>query len=171
MSFAEASESWSSTLSRHSVPVSTRYNFVGGPYKPPLLDAGGFLEDERLGLVKVGGYTGGPIPWPTMRRRHIRGGAVILCSPLAEALKLESATAISYWWGVSSATVQRWKRAVGAPARTEGSQRLYQWVCESVARDPLIQNSKSMNPVYHSPGFLRHLCAVAGNRGFPKPPR
>jgi hypothetical protein len=172
MSFAELTESMSSPKSSHSVPIGIRYTLIAGPYTPPPSNVGGFLEDERFGLVEVSGYTGGRIPWPTVGRRYTRGKrAIILCSPLTEALKLESVTAIRYWWGVSRTTVARWKRTVNARPRSEGSQRLYQVVCESVARDPLIQNSKSTNPVYHSPEFLRRLLAMAGNRGFAEAPR
>jgi hypothetical protein len=152
-------------LSPHSVPEGVRYNLIGGPYQPPSAEVGDFLADERFGLVEVSGFTGGRIRWPIVGRRYTRGRrAIILCSPLTEALRLESVTAICYWLGVSAPTVMRWKRAVNAPPRTQGSQRLYQVVCESVGLDPLIQQAKSMNPVYHSAEFLRHLRAMAGNR-------
>jgi hypothetical protein len=158
-------------LSPHSVPVSIRYNLVGGSYTAPPSRIGDFLQDERYGLVEVTGYTGGRIPWPTVGKRYTRGQrAIILCSPLTEALKLESVTAIRYWWGVSKTTVARWKRTVKAPPRSEGSQRLYQVVCESVGLDLLIQQAKSVNPAYHSAEFLRRLRSVAGNRSrLPEP--
>src|SRR5258708_6505743 len=104
-------------LSAHSVPASIRYDLIGGPYITPPLRIGDSLEDERFGLVSVSGYTSGRIPWPTVGRRYTRGQrAIVLCSPLTEALELESITGICHWWGVSRPTVARWKRTVNAPS-------------------------------------------------------
>lgn len=143
--------------STYAVPVDQRYKLVGGPYTPPHTEMGGSLTDERHGLVKVGGYSDAPISWPTMREHHIRGGTIILCPPLVDAVQRESVTAICFWWGVSRSAVQRWKRALSCRGRTEGSQRLYQIVVDAVASDKDLQARKSWAPVYRTHGHLEHL--------------
>jgi hypothetical protein len=58
---------------------------------------------------------------------------------LARAVRVESATAAAYHWGVSPVTVQKWRRALGVELMNAGSLRLVRhWVEQAwdAARTP-----------------------------------
>lgn len=97
-----------------------RHQLLGGPYTPPRTRRGAFLNCELRGKVKVGGYFDGPIPWP------IKWGtsSLILCGDLVKAVKLESAIAVGHYWGVSVATVKKWRGALGVEAYNQGTHAL-----------------------------------------------
>ena len=60
---------------------------VGGPYAPPIVPIRGWSKCELKGLVQVGGYSNGIIPW-AVAVKHAR--QMILCGDLQKALKTES---------------------------------------------------------------------------------
>jgi hypothetical protein len=66
--------------------------------------------------------TDAPIQWPATRRG--RRAAVIVCGDLVRAVRVESAIAVAFHWGVSMKTVGHWRRALGAPRTTNGTRRL-----------------------------------------------
>lgn len=106
------------------LPDTTRHALHHGPYSPPPVSVGGWLHDERHGLVQVGGWTDAPLPWP--RRRKTGGHSPILCGDLVRAVRLESAIAVAYWWGVSAGTVWAWRKALGVGRITSGTRVLYE---------------------------------------------
>lgn len=94
-----------------------------GPYQAPAFNYGDIVEDERRGTVEIVGLTDARIPWPIgrplekgCRREH----AIILYSGLSAAVFAESSKAICHWWGVTSQTVWKWRKALGVEHRTEG---------------------------------------------------
>ncbi len=105
-----------------SIPV------LRGTYTPPAAERGDRIDClVRDCTMIVTGWTDAPISWP----RGCRGGrspgspSVIVDEELARAVQHESATAISYWWGVSTVTVVKWRRALGVDRRNnEGTQVL-----------------------------------------------
>lgn len=104
--------------------------FDPAKYQPPRVSAGDWLEDELLGLVQVGGYHDGQIPWPYRRRTGAH--SLILTSTLAEAVRTEAAQDIMAWFGVSEGTVWGWRKALGVTARNNpGTQRRYKELAAS----------------------------------------
>jgi hypothetical protein len=80
------------------------------------------LCEYRGREVVVGGVTDAPIQWPYARAAGPPGP--IVCGELIRAVQTESAIAVAHHWGVSTATVKKWRRALGVPASTNGTRRL-----------------------------------------------
>ena len=97
-----------------------RNELLGGPYTPPRTRRGAFLTCEMRGKVKVGGYSDGPIPWPVKWKTR----SIILCGALSEAVRRESATAVAHHWGISVATVKKWRGTLGVEAYNQGTHAL-----------------------------------------------
>jgi hypothetical protein len=67
----------------------------------------------------------GRIQWPRVIPIGMKSGpSLLLAYDLERAVRLESAIAVAYWWGVTQATVSRWRRALGVGRMTEGTTRL-----------------------------------------------
>lgn len=100
-----------------------RYRLLRGPYKPPRCKIGSKLFCEQRGWVVVKRISCGRIAWP----QTIVGGnrTFILCDDLVKAVRCESASAIRYWWGVSSCTVWSWRKVLDVGQYTEGTLRLH----------------------------------------------
>lgn len=98
-----------------------RPELLGGPYRPPACKVGDWLDDERDGLLQVGGWTEAPIRWP--RRKKTGKHSPILCGDLVQAVRTESVEAIRYHWGVGATTVWAWRQALGVDT-TDGSRRI-----------------------------------------------
>ena len=96
-------------------------DLIAGPYAAPAVQAGDWLDDARDGLLEVGGWTHGRIPWP--RRKKTGRHSPILCGDLVRAVQTESVTAICHWWGVGQTTVWAWRQALCVDT-TDGSQRI-----------------------------------------------
>jgi hypothetical protein len=99
-------------------------NLIRGPYRAPKTWRAGRPVIEAGGeTVRIEGLTEAPIPWP-----YISGPAgtrsLILCGDLGVAVGRESVAAICHHWGVSRATVTRWRRQLGVGRWTDGSTEL-----------------------------------------------
>lgn len=97
---------------------------IAGPYLPPPCRVGDWIDDEIDGRLEVGGWTTAPISWP--RRKKTGKASLILTEELARAVRTESSEAISFWWGVSTAKVWMWRKALGVGRVTEGTRKLLQ---------------------------------------------
>src|SRR3954463_4267220 len=93
-----------------------------GTYRPPAARVGGRLTGVVRGRVTVGGYSKGPIPWPVVARQG--KPTLVVCGDLVKAVRREAAVAVMHWWGVTSATVWRWRKALGVTGDTAGATRL-----------------------------------------------
>jgi DNA-binding Xre family transcriptional regulator len=93
-----------------------------GPYSPPAVHVGDWIECEVRGEVRVGSWSDGRIPWPRVRGI---GHGMILCGDLARALRTEAVQSISFWWGVSRGTVGLWKRQMGIRGDTAGTRAVH----------------------------------------------
>jgi len=75
-------------------------------------------------------YKSGPADERESAKRKLRGCeqtarlVVIYCAP-ARAMRLESAQAIAYWWGISVEKARIVRRALSVPMFNEGSVRLW----------------------------------------------
>ena len=102
---------------------------IARPYRAPRCAAGEYLYCEHhQDDVAVAGFTVAPIPWPAYRRPGAAEDQLtpILTGDLARAVRVESAAAVASWWGVSRATVGRWRRALGVGRMNEGTRA--RWV-------------------------------------------
>ena len=99
-----------------------RVRLVDGPYAPPLIAIGGWLQCELRGELQVGGYTNALIPWP-VAVGHAK--QLIVCGDLVRALKTESRLAVSFHFGISLALVSEYRSRLGIERLTAGSTRLF----------------------------------------------
>jgi len=99
-----------------------KVRFVGGPYVPPSVTVGGWLQCALHGLLQTGGYTNALIPWP-VAVKHPR--QMILCGDLVKALKTESRLAVCFHVGISPQMVSEYRRKLGIERLTPGSTRLF----------------------------------------------
>jgi hypothetical protein len=100
---------------------SDRYRLLG-TYRTPRFRYGDVAFCAVRGAVMLVGLSSGRIPWPVGQRGSARSLAVF--GGLAEAVRRESAVAISHWWGVTAQTVTKWRRVLGVGPVTEGTHRL-----------------------------------------------
>jgi hypothetical protein len=110
-------------LKRQPVTVSVQHPtaLIHGPYQSPHVSLGDWVSCEIRGLVQVKTFTGAPIPQPIKRGQ---GCAIIVCGDLVRALRVESASAVAHWWGVSTHRVSIWRRALDIDRVTEGTREL-----------------------------------------------
>jgi hypothetical protein len=105
-----------------------RVALLFGPYRPPALKVG----DRSMCLyrnapVVIYDWSVARIPWPLCYHAGTRasGKGLLVDEELARVVRLESAVAVGHWWGVSGATVRKWRKVVGAGRKNNpGSQRL-----------------------------------------------
>lgn len=121
-----------------------RFKLLHGPYQPPVVAIGDWIECEIRGPSQVAAWSDGPIPWPRARRGKKRkaapykagpyeAGPYIVCGDLARAIQVESHQAIRHWWGVGFQTVTRWRRALSVKQWNEGTQRVFRdWLPEKI---------------------------------------
>lgn len=113
-----------------------RFKLLHGPYKPPPVGIGDWLECEAHGQLRVRKWSKGIIPWPMGCRGKGRAGSrptYILCGDLVRAVRRESAEAIKHWWGVSNPTVTKWRKCLETPKYNEGTRRLCgDWMREKI---------------------------------------
>jgi hypothetical protein len=96
------------------------FKLLFGPYEPPKIQRDQWIFCEMRGLLKVGTWSNGPIPWP----QRYRTGSIILCGDLVRAVKLESVEAVCHHWGVCRNVVQKWRHALGVKGFTPGTRQL-----------------------------------------------
>jgi hypothetical protein len=89
-----------------------RVKLLHGPYRAPRLRVGDWaICLFRDCLVVVTGWTDGRISWPRALPVGERGHPSILVNEeLARAVRLESAAAVRFWWGVSGLVIWKWRR-------------------------------------------------------------
>ena len=93
--------------------------FECGPYFPPQVEIGDEIECARFGLVRMIGWSEGPLPWPQCRLSS--SPSMILFADLERALKVECLQAIAVAWGTWAPTVSAWRKALGVGRTTRGT--------------------------------------------------
>jgi hypothetical protein len=99
--------------------VTDPTHLLYGPDRSPRTRVGKKLFDEVRGWVVVRKMSAGRIPLPM--GGPARRPGFVLTGDLVRALRTESNIAITYWWGVNSCTVWKWRRRLDVPAITEGT--------------------------------------------------
>ena len=140
------------------LPDHERYRLHFGPYSQPNYTFGDIAFCEYRGEVEIIKQSDGRIPWPiglptgTGRRGR---GSLIVFDELATAARQESSLAVSYWFGVSVATVAKWRKALGVDRKNAGTQRLFQTaLSEDVDRSTKIAKSREGKP---NAGYVAHM--------------
>jgi hypothetical protein len=114
---------------------ANRFRLLHGPYQSPNVEPGQTLRCEIRGRLTVGRFSKGRIPWPISRGSNQGGGSYIICGDLSKAIRCESSLALHHWFGVGTATVSNWRRALGIPAYNEGTLRLWSfWKMQKLPR-------------------------------------
>jgi hypothetical protein len=93
-----------------------------GPYSTPRFRIGRRVNCLMRGSVTIVGMTDARIQWPVGKKLRARGP--VIYRDLAKALRVESALAICYWWGVTPQTVTKWRKALGIATNTKGTSDL-----------------------------------------------
>jgi hypothetical protein len=84
-----------------------------GTYRTPRFTYGSVVTSEVRGHVVITGLTNARIPWPIAKRRGSQGRSLAVFGDLAAAVRRESVSAISYWWGITGQTVAKWRKEMG----------------------------------------------------------
>ena len=93
--------------------------FLRGPYFPPSVEIGQTVECARFDLVRVVGWSQGPIRWPQCQVSGRR--SLILFEDLRRAVEEESATAVALAWGVCKLTVSIWRQTLDVESINAGT--------------------------------------------------
>lgn len=110
---------------------SVRYKLHFGSYRTPSFKYGQKVEDMSRGEVVIVGLSNAKIPWPIAIQ--VRSKSLAVYGGLAKAVRLEAASTVAYWWGVTVQTVTKWRRRMGiAPRSTPGDKLL----CQEIAKEP-----------------------------------
>ena len=96
---------------------------LGSYQTPPFRYSDAALCEVR-GEVVITGLTDARIPWPLGKLPGGRGRGLVVFAGLAAALRVESASAICAWWGVTPQTVTKYRKALGVGPMTPGTARL-----------------------------------------------
>lgn len=92
-----------------------------GPYKQPRYRPGQKVDCERRGELTIVGTSAGRIPWPVGFGPG--GNSLVLYGDLIRAVKNEAPAAISYWWGVDTVTIWKWRKVLKVPVLNPGSRQ------------------------------------------------
>ena len=126
--------------------------FENGPYYPPAVRVGDWVECARFGPVRIVDWSDGPLPWP---RCHLTGTkTLILFEDLARAVQVESALAVKLAWGAGGFCVGQWRKIYGIHRYSAGDRARKQ----SNAPRPLAPDqSHEERAKGRGPDGLKHL--------------
>lgn len=97
---------------------------IGTGYRAPRCRVGKPLFCILCGDRTVDGLTDTPVPWP-YHKGYGSTRSLFLTGDLIRAIRTESAQAVAYHWGVSRATVRRWRWTLRVPRFTAGTVELW----------------------------------------------
>lgn len=102
-----------------------RFKLMAGPYAAPLVKHGDIVNCAVHGLLIVCGMTNGRISWPIGKKGpRERQRCIIVTGDLVAAIQKEAAITVCHWWGVSQASVTRWRKSLAVPLSNDGTHRL-----------------------------------------------
>lgn len=91
------------------------------PYETPPFTLPRMAHWTSCPTLTIAGVSKGRIPWPYCVPRS---RALIVYRGLERAVRMESASAVAYWWGVSIDTVGTWRRTLGISQYNAGTVKL-----------------------------------------------
>jgi hypothetical protein len=140
-----------------------RHKLHFGPYRTPRFKYGAKVECQARGEVTIWKLSAGRIPWP-MGKTH-KAVSLVVYKGLARAIRREAGCAVRHWWGVGTAAITKWRRALGVPAMNEGDRRLKRAYAKTDwAKAARVKAwSKARDPA-------RRAKISAAKRGKPRPP-
>lgn len=103
-----------------------RFKLRFGKYRTPRFSYGAIVECEVRGPMRIVGISTGRIPWPRgiPVDKPFGGASLAVYKGLARAVRLEANIVVRHWWGVSPASVWKWRRALDVPSNTKGTTKL-----------------------------------------------
>jgi hypothetical protein len=115
-----------------------RYRLLFGPYITPTFEYGDPAFCEMRGEVTIYGLTDARIPWPLGKQKgqEVRRPSLVLFGSLIDAVRNEDPSSIGFWWGVSHATLTKWRAALTVVGLTVGAKH----VCRERASGQLLCN-------------------------------
>jgi hypothetical protein len=139
-----------------------RYRLLYGPYRAPPFRFGDVVFCERRGEVKIVGLSSGRIPWPMGERNGQR--SLILFGALADAVRLESAVAVAYWWGASPWLTWQWRNTLRVGPLNDGTSALRGRVMAGEHGESMrnLSRAKDRDPI-------RRVKIADSKRGKPRP--
>jgi hypothetical protein len=138
--------------------------FFAGPYQTPRYRIGSRVQCLLRGEMTITSTSDGRIPWPMGRVKGLNLPTLVVYKDLAKALRVESAAAVLYWWGVARSTVTLWRRALDAEPLTPGTRKLH----SSNGKRLWPTRAKKMMATNSEPE--RRAKNAAAHRGKPRPP-
>jgi hypothetical protein len=103
---------------------------IAGPYRTPTCRPGGRFACVVNGDRQIMGITDALIPWPyAFAQARVR--QLFVSGDLERAIRTESRMAVAHHWGVSTAQVESWRRALGVPRMNQGTTRLWRELADS----------------------------------------
>jgi hypothetical protein len=100
--------------------LPTRFDLLGRTYKTPRFRVGDVVTCSVRGEVTIVAITDGKIPWPI--GKTLRARAPVVYKDLERAVRKESNQAVCYWWGITTQTVGKWRKALGVDQQNAGTQ-------------------------------------------------
>ena len=138
--------------------------FFAGPYRTPRYRIGRRVQCQVRGEMKITGTSNGRIPWPMGKVKGHNTPTLVVYRDLAKALRVESASAVLYWWGVARGTVRLWRRSLDVEPMTPGTRKLH----SSNGKRLWPTRAKKMLATNSEPE--RRAKNAAAHRGKPRPP-
>ena len=99
--------------------------FLARPYRTPRYRIGRCVQCLVRGEMKITGTSNGRTSWPMGKVKGHNRPTLVVYQDLAKALRVESAAAVLYCWGVSRSTVTLWRRALDVVPLTPGTRKLH----------------------------------------------
>jgi hypothetical protein len=93
-----------------------------GPYRTPRFRLGKKVFCAVRGWVTICDISSGRIHWPIAKK--VRGRSLGVYKDLLNALQRESGIAVCHWWGLTSQTITKWRKALGIGPVTRGTSAL-----------------------------------------------
>jgi len=101
---------------------SLRFRLLFGLYRTPRFRLGKKVFCAVRGWVTICDISSGRIHWPIAKK--VRGRSLVVYKDLLKAVRRESGIAVCHWWGLTSQTITKWRKALEIGPVTRGTSAL-----------------------------------------------